>query len=41
MSADAKEQAELAMDEALDTVKARLSRIRTGKGPERRPGGLS
>lgn len=31
MSADAKEQAELAMEEALDTVKARLSRIRTGK----------
>jgi len=31
MSADAKEQAELAMEEALDTVKARLGRIRTGK----------
>lgn len=31
MSAEAKEQAELAMDEALETVKQRLSRIRTGK----------
>jgi len=31
MSADAKENAELAMEEAVDTVKARLSRIRTGK----------
>lgn len=31
MSAEAKEQAELAMDEALETVKLRLSRIRTGK----------
>ncbi len=31
MSRDAKDQAELAMEEALDTVKTRLSRIRTGK----------
>ena len=31
MSAEAKENAELAMDEALDMVKSRLSRIRTGK----------
>ena len=31
MSAEAKENAELAMDEALDMVKLRLSRIRTGK----------
>ena len=31
MSADAKENAELTMEEALDTVRNRLSRIRTGK----------
>jgi len=31
MSADAKENAELAMEEAIDTVKGRLARIRTGK----------
>ena len=31
MSAEAKENAELAMEEALETVKARLGRIRTGK----------
>ncbi len=31
MSADAKEQAELAMEEALDAVRLRLTRIRTGK----------
>ena len=31
MSAEAKEQAELAMEEALDAVRLRLSRIRTGK----------
>jgi ribosome recycling factor len=31
MSSDAKENAELAMEEALDTVRSRLARIRTGK----------
>jgi ribosome recycling factor len=31
MSADAKENAELAMDEAVETIKGRLTRIRTGK----------
>jgi ribosome recycling factor len=31
MSADAKENAELAMDEAVETIKGRLVRIRTGK----------
>ncbi|MCP4574284.1 MAG: ribosome recycling factor [bacterium] len=31
MSADAKENAELTMEEVLDTVRNRLSRIRTGK----------
>lgn len=31
MSAETNENAELAMDEALDNVRARLSRIRTGK----------
>jgi len=31
MSAEAKENAELNMDAAIDTVKGRLSRIRTGK----------
>jgi ribosome recycling factor len=31
MSSDAKDNAELAMEEAIDTVKSRLSRIRTGK----------
>ncbi len=31
MSAEVKETAELAMDEAIDAVKTRLSRIRTGK----------
>ena len=31
MSAEAKENAELAMEEAIDTVKTRLGRIRTGK----------
>lgn len=31
MSADARENAELAMEAAIDTVKARLAKIRTGK----------
>jgi ribosome recycling factor len=31
MSAEVRENAELAMDEAIDTVKGRLQRIRTGK----------
>ncbi len=31
MSADVKETAEMSMDEAIDIVKGRLSRIRTGK----------
>lgn len=31
MSADARENAELAMEEALDVVRGRLARIRTGK----------
>lgn len=31
MSAEAKENAELAMDEALDQIRTRLTRIRTGK----------
>ena len=31
MSSDAKDNAELAMEEAIETVKSRLSRIRTGK----------
>ena len=31
MSAEAREMAEMAMDETIETVKARLGRIRTGK----------
>jgi len=31
MSAEAKENAELAMDEAVETIKGRLRRIRSGK----------
>ena len=31
MSAEAKENAELAMDEVMETIKGRLAKIRTGK----------